>query len=405
MASKKDRIGNKKRLNVLGEYVSENPRYYDEDNPWDCWQEMPHYHPLKDERILTAEFSFDNDEDVQTFGKLIDYPFTNDTKSIWYPKKENDKVKNIRFVGEMNESLTPKYPIYIVSKGRWETRMTSDSLIRMGVKHNIVVEASQYEEYNSRVDHNFVRVVILDQKYLDEYDTFDDLGFQKSKGPGAARNFAWDHSISEGHTSHWVMDDNIRNFYRVDGSKRRIVLSGAIFRAMEDHMDRYENVLMTGPNYSFFNIPDCQNPPFFLNTRIYSCNLIRNDCPFKWRGRYNEDTDISLRILKAGYCTIQYNSFLQGKMATQALKGGNTEEFYAKEGTLPKSKMLEDMHPDVAKVIWRNRRWHHYVDYYPFKKTRLILKPGVHLEENKPNEYGMYLKSFVQDEFTNDGED
>ena len=52
-------------------------------------------------------------------------------------------------------------------------------------------------------------------------------------------------------------------------------------------------------------------PPFKANTRIYSCILIDNALPFRWRGRYNEDTDLSLRVLKAGLCTIQFNAFLR----------------------------------------------------------------------------------------------
>jgi len=44
--------------------------------------------------------------------------------------------------------------------------------------------------------------------------------------------------------------------------------------------------------------------------------LIRNDVPYRWRGRYNEDTDLSLRMLKDRWCTIQFNAFLQGKAAT-----------------------------------------------------------------------------------------
>ena len=109
-----------------------------------------------------------------------------------------------------------------------------------------------------------------------------------------------------------------------------------------------------------------------MNTRIYSCLLIQNDIPYRWRGRYNEDTDLCLRVLKDGNCTIQFNAFLQEKLQTQTLKGGNTEDFYSKEGTYPKSKMLEDLHPDVAKIVWKFNRWHHHVDYKVFKKNKLI---------------------------------
>ena len=129
-----------------------------------------------------------------------------------------------------------------------------------------------------------------------------------------------------------------------------------------------------------------------MNSRIYSTLLILNDIPYRWRGRYNEDTDLSLRVLKDGHCTVQYNAFSTGKVATQAVKGGNTEAFYSLEGTLPKSKMLEELHPDVAKVKWMNSRWHHYVDYNPFKSNRL--KPatdGGYEYRNPDPEYGMKL--------------
>ena len=36
--------------------------------------------------------------------------------------------------------------------------------------------------------------------------------------------------------------------------------------------------------------------------------------------------------------------------------------------------MLEQMHPDVAKVVYKFSRWHHYVDYSQFNQ-QLKLKP------------------------------
>lgn len=132
-------------------------------------------------------------------------------------------------------------------------------------------------------------------------------------------------------------------------------------------------------------------PPYILNWRIYSMLLIRNDVPYRWRGRYNEDTDLSLRMMKDGWCTVQFNAFLGDKATTQTMKGGNTEEFYAKEGTKNKSQMLVDMHPDVTKLIWAYDRWHHKVDYSQFKKNKLIRKPNLNIPEGV-NNYGMVLK-------------
>ena len=72
------------------------------------------------------------------------------------------------------------------------------------------------------------------------------------------------------------------------------------------------------------------------------------------------------------------------------MKGGNTKEFYGHEGTLPKSQMLEDLHPDVAKVVWKFNRWHHKVDYRPFKANKLIAKDSS-AEYCAVDNYGMEL--------------
>lgn len=297
----------------------------------------------------------------------------------------------------------PKYPVYIVSKGRADTMITSRSLTRMKVHHYIIIEPQDEKPYNEALV-NFG---------LSDYVTLLIAPFSNhGDGPGRARNWAWDHSISIGADAHWVLDDNISDFYRLHRNERIRVESGVFFKVMEDFFDRYENLYIAGPQYRFFIAPNQKYPPYVANTRIYSCLLIRNDCKHRWRGRYNEDTDICLRVLKDGDCTVQFNAFLQGKVATQTIKGGNTAEFYHKEfvedeqelegkrynekGTINKSQMLADMHPDVARVVWRYGRWHHYVDYTPFKKNKLVLKDGVVLPEGV-NNYGMKLITLPPD--------
>jgi hypothetical protein len=281
-----------------------------------------------------------------------------------------------------------RFPIYIVSKGRWESRLTSKALERMGVADKIVVEASERDKYAAVIDSD--KILTLPQSYLDEYATFDTLGSSRSKGPGAARNFCWDHAIKSGASRHWVMDDNLDDFHRLNRNIKVPIRCSTGFRACEDFVDRFENVPIAGLNYYSFCKSTDAVPPYVLNTRIYSCLLISHECPFRWRGRYNEDTDLSLRVLKLGLVTIQFNAFLQGKVTTQRMTGGNTEEFYAHEGTLAKSQMIEDMHPDVAKVVWRFNRWHHHVDYRPFKKNKLKLRAGVTIPAGVDN-YGMIL--------------
>jgi hypothetical protein len=294
--------------------------------------------------------------------------------------------------------INPEHPVYIVSKGRSDSMITSKSLSRMRVPHYIIIEPQDEEPYEKALDNFKIR----------DYVTLIVAPFSNhGDGPGRARNFAWDHAISIGKEKHWVLDDNISDFYRLHKNQRIRVESGVIFYAAEQFIDRFENVPVSGFQYRFFIAPNQKYPPYVKNTRIYSCLLIDNKCKHRWRGRYNEDTILSLDVLKDGDCTIQFNAFLQGKCATQTVKGGNTDEFYWKElgeeqldkvkevrynplGTVNKSKMLADIHPDVSKVVWRYNRWHHYVDYSPFKKNELRLKPNVKIPDGI-NNFGMKL--------------
>jgi len=286
--------------------------------------------------------------------------------------------------------LNPKFPIYIVSKGRWDSRLTAKSLERIHVPYRIVVEEQERDSYAAVIDPK--KILVLDKKYQREYDTCDDLGDTKGKGPGPARNFAWDHAVASGAKWHWVMDDNIRTFYRLNKNLKIPVADGTIFRCMEDFAQRYENVAMVGPNYASFAVRKKSHPPFILNTRIYSCNLIRNDLPYRWRGRYNEDTDLSLRMLKDGWCTVQFYAFLQMKIATQLMRGGNTDEFYIREGTEAKSRMQVKLHPDVSRLTWKFGRIHHQVDYSSFlRKNKLKPRRGLKPKSGVDN-YGMRFK-------------
>ena len=289
--------------------------------------------------------------------------------------------------------MNPDYPVYIVSKGRWESRLTSKALEHMRVPYKIVVEAQEYSDYAAVIDPS--KILILPESYLNEYDTFDGLGRTKSVGPGAARNFVWDHATSIGAKRHWVMDDNLDAFHRLNRNIKAEVESGTIFKIAEQFVDRYENVPLAGFNYYSFCKTTDAVPPMVLNTRIYSCLLIENAAPYRWRGRYNEDTDLSLRVLKDGHCTIQFNAFLQGKVTTQRMGGGNTEEFYRREGTMAKSQMLADMHPDVAEVVWKFNRWHHKVDYRPFRGNKLKRKQDIQIPD-RINNYGMKLVNYPE---------
>lgn len=275
--------------------------------------------------------------------------------------------------------MNPNYPVYIISKGRWESRLTSKALEKIKVPYHIVIEPQEYSKYAS---------VISPSKILTL--PFSNLG----KGSIPARNWIWEHAISINARRHWILDDNIRHFYRLNRNKHYRICSGTIFKVIEDFVDRYKNIALAGMQYLMFALRKVKLPAFVLNTRIYSCILIDNNLPYRWRGRYNEDTDLSLRILKDGLCTILFNSFLCEKIATMHMQGGNTDELYKGDGRLKMAESLVNQHPDIVKVGYRWDRYQHIVNYQQFKKyyrNRLIKKQGIIIPEGT-NNYGMILK-------------
>lgn len=278
----------------------------------------------------------------------------------------------------------PRFPLYIPSRSRAATATTPRFLDKIGVPYRLVVEADQLDEYAAQFDP--AKLVVLDPEYKVVYDSCDPEGDAKgvSKGSGPVRNFIWDHAIAEGAAWHWICDDNITLFARLHQNERIPVGDGMIFHAMEEFCLRYRNVAMGGPQYWMFAPSRAKLPPYVTGVRIFSCNLIRNDIPFRWRGRYNEDLDLSIRILKAGWLTVRFNAFLQYKLTTQTVGGGNTEAFYGSEGTLPKSQMIVRLHPDMTRLAWRYNRWHHDADFSRFRDLALIRDPDYVAPEGDP---------------------
>jgi len=157
-------------------------------------------------------------------------------------------------------------------------------------------------------------------------------------------------------------------------------------------VDRYENVALAGLNYEFFAIGE-ELPPFYLNGRVYSCTLVLNRIPHRWRIRYNDDTDICLQVLADGWCTVLMNAFVTQKCRTMTVKGGNTADLYQGDGRLKMARSLERLWPGVVKTSRRFQRPQHVVrDAWRRFDTPLRPKPGVDLAQLPPvDERGMAL--------------
>ena len=276
--------------------------------------------------------------------------------------------------------MNPRFPIYIISKGRWQRRQTSRTLESMGVPYKIVVEPLEYDNYANVIDEN--KIICLPSNFSEQ-----------EKGSIPVRNWVWENSIKNGDKWHWILDDNIESVERFNNNMKIKCKTGTPFYVIEDFVLRYENISQAGMNYALFCPANEARSPIKLNTRIYSCILIRNDTHYKWRGRYNEDTDLSLRMLKDGWCTVLFNAFLIGKRATMTQGGGNTNTIYnTGDNRKEFAESLQKQHPDIVYVTWKFNRWHHQVNYKPFMKNRLVRKKGLNIKEGI-NNYGMILKS------------
>ena len=349
---------------------------------------------LKDDRCV-IDVDLNNEHEKEIFFKAFDHKPT--VLSYIHYEVDEHPLKDYEY--EFTEKILPKYPIYVITKGRWEKTLTIDTLEEMGIDFNICVEPDEYDNYisNPNVDKN--KVIKLPENFS-----------ERKQGGIPVRNFVWQHSIDNGHKKHWIIDDNIDGFYRWNENVQKRVKDGVVFRIMEDYSDMWENLGLTSCQYvSFVPAVDRGRGPVIRNTRTYSCILINTELLDKrleerWRGTYNEDTDLTLRVLSTkDLCTANFNAILSGKQTTGTMKGGNTTTIYefgedkqenAKfTGLQKKFDELKENWGDIVKFTnkrHRDGRPHHHISYTRIFKQPLILKEGIK-REPKVNNYNMKL--------------
>ena len=272
-----------------------------------------------------------------------------------------------------------KYPIYIVSKGRAKTPYTANWFKRDKIDFKIVVEPQEYDEYCESIGKEYVLKL-----------PFSNLGL----GSYPARNFCWEHSIGLGAERHWVFDDNIRQMRRLHKGKRIPCDAKIAIAALEDFTDRYNNIGLSGFEYTYF-LMNTYNKPFKYNVHVYSAILIKNNMPYRWRLKYNEDVDLCLQVLHNNLCTVSFTTFCIEKISTVAkLKGGNQDELY--KGNDPskkylKAKSLEEIWPQYVKTVLKYDRPHHSVVWHKHFKHPLIRRTDIDWDAIQNKKYEIKL--------------
>lgn len=272
--------------------------------------------------------------------------------------------------------MNPRYPIFIPTKGRFKNPLTINAFLSKNIPFAAVVEKDEYTQYKSIVGNN--QILVLPHQ---------------NKGLTATRNWIWDYVQNELKTPYfWTFDDNIRDFYRLNKNMKYRCTSGTFLRVIEDFAMQYVNLYISGMNYEMFVPRKKKHPPISFNTRIYSNMLIKTEIPYRNVTFYNDDTDLCLRILKDGHCTALFNVFLADKVATMQIKGGMTDYYVKTRKRLEFARELQNAHPDVVRIVWKFNRWHHEVNYLPFRGNKLVRDPDYQLPDGPPDYNMKFIK-------------
>lgn len=367
------------------EYDYKNHDFYDLTN--EHYTNLPEFvwSPYLKERYL-INITVKNQEEKDILHKALGIK-ENKAGYVHYELEDNPLADHEY---EYTYKIYPKYPLYVITKGRWERTLTIDTLEDMGVDFYICVEPDEYDKYAETVD--VKKIIKLPENFS-----------QQKRGSIPVRNFVWQHAVDHGHKKHWVIDDNIHGFFRWNHNLKKRIRDGVFFRIMEDFSDRYENLGLVGCQYaSFVPASEPGRSQFIKNTRVYSCILINHELldtrlAERWRGTYNEDTDLSLRVLSTGdLCTVNFNSLLSGKQTTGTMRGGNTDTIYEGGTFSGYKKKFDELKENWGKIVkltnekHKDGRPHHHIAYTKIFNQDLVLKEGVVMEP-KINEYNMVL--------------
>ena len=301
------------------------------------WFKLPDFNT--DEKLIKTTFFNVETDDTDRLFKC----FNQKPKKVGYIhyKKEESLYKNYKY--EITHTVNPIYPVYVISRGRYLKRYTTDSLEKMNVPYKIVIEHHELSEYSKYIPKE--NIITFVRKESDP------------KGSTPARNICWMHSRLHGHSKHWVLDDNIDGFFRWNYNVKKRVESGVVFRVIEDYLSRFDNIAVAAMNY-FFDLAAIHVEKSILtyNNKCYSCMLIDTKLMKSkgingWEGTYNEDVDLVIRTLKSGLCSVSFNNFLCGKKATGSVKGGNQDIYdgFTESGFLKKFNEIYERYPDCVK--------------------------------------------------------
>lgn len=273
-----------------------------------------------------------------------------------------DKTKN------MYCDVKNKYPIFVISYLRSNDKdgKTCSWLEKMGIPYTVVVEEDQENDYKEWLEtkNGMGEILTMDKEFKKFQNQFGNYGSIP------VRNFIHNYIINRGDKKYWLLDDNIDGYKWVDKYTKVNCNSPLCFRMVEDWSDEIKNMYLSGHQYSSF-VPEIDMKQKVLyGTRVFSSMLISRDIPKLnddndiWRGKFNEDVDLSIRLLSQGFPTANFCNITSMKCSTGSCKGGNTDGIYKqdcgdKRGGKIKTDEIVERWPDYVREVKRFGRTHH----------------------------------------------
>lgn len=359
-------------------------------------QGLSHYEPM--ETIGHIQIKCDNYERQQFINILQEkYEIVGTHKTFFLDERCEgiDKTKN------MYCDVINKYPIYVLSYKRHNDTdgKTCNWLEEMKIPYIVVVEEDQKEDYEKWLEGKggWGKVKVMPPEWKEK---------QQKKGNFGSipvRNYI--HHINlqkqnKQNKKYWLLDDNIGGYKWVDLYTKVNCNSPLVFRMVEDWSDNIKNMYLCGHQYSSF-VPEIDMKQKVLyGTRVFSSMLISCRIPVIdesndiWRGKYNEDVDLSLRLLTSGLPTANFCNITSMKSASGSCGGGNTDEIYTqdaedKRGGKVKTDEIVKRWPQYVREVKRFGRPHHDIKNEWINDWK---KNDLDYEEIICEEYDIYYK-------------
>ena len=272
----------------------------------------------------------------------------------------------------------PNFPIYVISYQRHEKFYTIKYLEEMELNYFLCIKEKEVLSYVTRLEtlgYKYYELLVMNEEYEKKENNIGNYASIPQ------RNKCWEHSVTNGHKSHWILDDNIDGFYIYNKQCKVSYNHFSFFTYMEIFRENViESVGLVSPNYKW-DFPDIDyRQPFNINRKNYSCILVNTELldkyRIRWRKTYNEDVRLTLDCLLNGIRTIGFNQFLINKKPTGSVHGGN-EEIYKKhsiEGFRDKFNEIKEEFPDLIRSIKKHKdgRMHHSIKTVCFNSFKKI---------------------------------